>query len=240
MRADAAARARAPKRSRGAATASWSRCSPRARATSRPPRTRSPSAFASALVDWPASGVPASPEAWLLTVARRKMIDARRRRAQRGRRRRPPALLAESSRPQRQTAARHPRRAPRADVRVRAPGDRPGVRAPLILQTILGFDAAAIGSAFLVSPADDGPAPRAREEEDPRGRHPVPGARARRARGAPRRGARGDLRRLRRGLVRSGRHRGAPPQPRRRGHLARAGSSRRCCPRRPRRSACSR
>ena len=29
----------------------------------------------------------------------------------------------------------------------------PGVRAPLILQTILGFDAASIGSAFLVSPA---------------------------------------------------------------------------------------
>ena len=30
------------------------------------------------------------------------------------------------------------------------------VRAPLILQTILGFDAAAIGSAFLVSPATMG------------------------------------------------------------------------------------
>ena len=28
----------------------------------------------------------------------------------------------------------------------------PGIRAPLILQTILGFDAAAIASAFLVSP----------------------------------------------------------------------------------------
>ena len=31
-----------------------------------------------------------------------------------------------------------------------------GVRAPLILQTVLGFDAAAIGSAFLVSPATMG------------------------------------------------------------------------------------
>ena len=37
-------------------------------------------AFAAALVDWPASGIPASPEAWLLAVARRKMIDAARRR----------------------------------------------------------------------------------------------------------------------------------------------------------------
>src|ERR1700731_777209 len=37
-------------------------------------------AFAAALVDWPAGGIPASPEAWLLAVARRKMIDASRRR----------------------------------------------------------------------------------------------------------------------------------------------------------------
>ena len=33
------------------------------------------------------------------------------------------------------------------------PAIDPGLRAPLILQTILGFDAARIGSAFLVSPA---------------------------------------------------------------------------------------
>ena len=37
-------------------------------------------AFATALVDWPAHGMPASPEAWLMTVARRKLIDADRRR----------------------------------------------------------------------------------------------------------------------------------------------------------------
>src|SRR5207248_8634446 len=37
-------------------------------------------AFAAALVDWPARGVPRTPEAWLLTVARRKMIDAARQR----------------------------------------------------------------------------------------------------------------------------------------------------------------
>ena len=35
-------------------------------------------AFAAALVDWPARSVPDKPEAWLLTVARRKMIDAGR------------------------------------------------------------------------------------------------------------------------------------------------------------------
>src|SRR5512141_1231023 len=36
-------------------------------------------AFASALADWPLNGCPSNPEAWLLTVARRKMIDAVRR-----------------------------------------------------------------------------------------------------------------------------------------------------------------
>src|ERR1019366_2905409 len=32
-------------------------------------------AFAAAIATWPAKGCPANPEAWLLTVARRKLID---------------------------------------------------------------------------------------------------------------------------------------------------------------------
>src|SRR5260370_10126706 len=32
-------------------------------------------AFTSALTDWPLKGCPSNPEAWLLTVARRKIID---------------------------------------------------------------------------------------------------------------------------------------------------------------------
>src|ERR1700759_4566360 len=36
-------------------------------------------AFASALADWPPNGCPSNPEAWLLTVAPRKLIDAIRR-----------------------------------------------------------------------------------------------------------------------------------------------------------------
>src|SRR5437660_3690837 len=35
-------------------------------------------AFAAALTDWPKNGCPANPEGWLLTVARRKMIDVLR------------------------------------------------------------------------------------------------------------------------------------------------------------------
>src|SRR3984893_5797682 len=37
-------------------------------------------AFVAALADWPRNGCPANPEAWLLTVARRKTIDVARRR----------------------------------------------------------------------------------------------------------------------------------------------------------------
>src|ERR1700730_14137528 len=37
-------------------------------------------AFTSALADWPVNGCPSNPEAWLLTVARRKSIDMARRR----------------------------------------------------------------------------------------------------------------------------------------------------------------
>jgi RNA polymerase sigma-70 factor (ECF subfamily) len=113
-------------------------------------------AFAAALVDWPAHGVPRNPEAWLLTVARRKWIDA-------GRRRRSAedavghlGLLAEEI----GAAAAGDTGLP--DERLSLmfacahPAIDPGIRAPLILQTILGFDAAAIGSAFLVSPATMG------------------------------------------------------------------------------------
>src|SRR5262249_3322312 len=37
-------------------------------------------AFAAALADWPARGCPANPEAWLMTVARRRAIDGARHR----------------------------------------------------------------------------------------------------------------------------------------------------------------
>src|SRR5262249_36048551 len=106
-------------------------------------------AFASALVDWPASGTPKSPEAWLLAVARRRLIDADRRRGSRADAAVELGLLAE------ELEAAAASETPIPDDRLALmfacahPAIDPGIRAPLILQTILGFDAATIASAFL-------------------------------------------------------------------------------------------
>jgi RNA polymerase sigma-70 factor (ECF subfamily) len=110
-------------------------------------------AFAAALAQWPRDGVPAKPEAWLLSVARRRGIDAVRRRRT-GEEARPHlALIAEEA------EAMQVRQNDIPDERLRLmfacahPDIEPGIRAPLILQTLLGLDAAAIASAFLVQPS---------------------------------------------------------------------------------------
>src|SRR6266404_6034616 len=109
-------------------------------------------AFAAALKDWPVSGCPANPEGWLLTVARRKLIDAMR-----GRQRH--EVAAEELRVMAEGAEL-------AEMDTRLPDQRlglmyacahpaieAGIRAPLILQVVLGLDAKTIASAFLTSPA---------------------------------------------------------------------------------------
>jgi RNA polymerase sigma-70 factor, ECF subfamily len=110
-------------------------------------------AFAAALATWPADGVPRTPEAWLLTSARRKLIDQVRR---------------DQTRAQASDELLR-----RADADLAAPDEAPAIpdqrlallfacahpaieaaaRAPLMLQVVLGFDAARIASAFLVAPA---------------------------------------------------------------------------------------
>ena len=117
-------------------------------------------AFAAALADWPVNGIPHTPEAWLLTVARRKLIDSARR-AHSG------AAAAEVMQLIREMAdgaggagdTGNTGDTGIPDERLRLmfacahPAIDRSVRAPLMLQVILGFDAAAIASAFLVSPA---------------------------------------------------------------------------------------
>ena len=112
-------------------------------------------AFAAALERWPKSGVPEKPEAWLLAVARRRRVDAVRRRLTREAARDHLKLIAEEMEA-RMTDEELPDERLRLMFACAHPAIEPGVRAPLILQTVLGFDAATIASAFLVSPATMG------------------------------------------------------------------------------------
>jgi RNA polymerase sigma factor (sigma-70 family) len=108
-------------------------------------------AFATALAEWSDGGCPRNPEAWLLTVARRKLIDNFR-----GAQRRE-ALASELSLIE--EALHTPVTDEIPDERLAMifacahPSIDAGVRAPLILQTVLGLDAKRIASAFLASPA---------------------------------------------------------------------------------------
>lgn len=110
-------------------------------------------AFAAALVDWPARGCPKSPEAWLMTVARRKMIDAARRRQSGEAAADHLQLMAEELEAAAASQAEIPDHRLALMFACAHPAIEPAIRAPLILQTILGFDAATIASAFLMSPA---------------------------------------------------------------------------------------
>jgi predicted RNA polymerase sigma factor len=108
-------------------------------------------AFAAALADWAVKGCPANPEAWLFTVAQRKAIDASRR-----------ALTAESAGEQLLVMAEGLGAANDAGIPDRRlalmfvcahPAIDESIRAPLILQVVMGLDAKAIASAFLTSPS---------------------------------------------------------------------------------------
>ncbi|MBX3620858.1 MAG: RNA polymerase subunit sigma-70 [Rhizobacter sp.] len=116
-------------------------------------------AFASALASWPVSGVPRTPEAWLLTAARRKLIDAaRQRRTQDGTAEQLLHLAELDGFGSVDDDTRHAIPDDRLTLMFTCahPAIDPAARAPLMLQTVLGFDAATIASAFLVAPATMG------------------------------------------------------------------------------------
>jgi len=109
-------------------------------------------AFAAALADWPRKGCPENPEGWLLTVARRKVIDMYR-----GRRRHEIAaeqlkIMAEGL-DAAATVAEIPDQRLALMFACAHPAIDASIRAPLILQVVLGLDAKTIASAFLMSPA---------------------------------------------------------------------------------------
>ncbi|HEV8060246.1 MAG TPA: DUF6596 domain-containing protein [Gemmataceae bacterium] len=112
-------------------------------------------AFVAALADWPRHGCPKNPEAWLLTAARRKLIDFARRR-------RPEMMAPEQLQLLPEELTETNAEAVIPDHRLALmfvcahPSIEAGIRAPLILQLVLGLNAATIASAFLMSPATMG------------------------------------------------------------------------------------
>lgn len=108
-------------------------------------------AFAAALRGWPAQGVPRNPEAWLLTVARRRQVDAVREGVRAESAAQQVALLADLADGDEPGAIPDDRLA--LLFACAHPALEASAHAPLMLQVVLGLDAAAVASAFLVSPA---------------------------------------------------------------------------------------
>ncbi len=112
-------------------------------------------ALVAALKTWPRDGVPQNPEGWLLTTARHSFIDLVRHRR-----------VAEASEPTllllRDNFREQPLSMEFPDERLKLlfvcahPAIDRAMHTPLMLQTVLGLDAARIAHAFLVSPATMG------------------------------------------------------------------------------------
>ncbi|MFN0160891.1 MAG: RNA polymerase sigma factor [Burkholderiales bacterium] len=107
-------------------------------------------AFAAALEHWPTQGVPASPEGWLVTAAKRQLLMAARRR----RLAEDPAFTALF--PDAEAPAEEAVAIPDARLRLMLvcahPAIDPSVHCALMLQVVLGVDAARIAGAWLISP----------------------------------------------------------------------------------------
>ncbi len=113
-------------------------------------------AFAAALRDWPEMGVPDRPEAWLLAVARRKLIDGTRRRKSHESGVLHLQMLADEMAEMFAAERIIPDERLALMFACAHPAIDETVRSPLILQTIMGFTAEDIGSAFLVAPSTMG------------------------------------------------------------------------------------
>ena len=110
-------------------------------------------AFAAALRLWPVDGVPDNPDAWLLTVARRRQVDAIRRRQTRTAGEDHVKLIADEIEEAASTPEAIPDRRLALMFACAHPDIERGMRAPLILQTILGMTGEDIAAAFLIPPA---------------------------------------------------------------------------------------
>lgn len=110
-------------------------------------------AFTEALRAWPAAGPPANPDAWILTVARRRQTDALRKRATGAAGEAHLVLMREEIAALAAAPDDIPDRRLALMFACADPDIEPAARSALILQTIMGLTAAEIGAAFLVPPA---------------------------------------------------------------------------------------
>ncbi|NBN64810.1 RNA polymerase subunit sigma-70 [Microvirga tunisiensis] len=106
-------------------------------------------ALIAALRTWPQTGVPTNPDAWLLTAARNRQKNEARARSVR--QAAEPELMQQIELAE-ETVQASDRRLELMFVCAH-PAIDPAARAPLMLQTVLGIDAATIARAFLVEPA---------------------------------------------------------------------------------------
>jgi RNA polymerase sigma-70 factor, ECF subfamily len=110
-------------------------------------------ALMAALNSWPETGVPENPDAWLMTAASNRMKNAHRHQHVRS---------AASAELERQYAMFNEEPDAFPDERLKLlfvcahPAIDAAMRTPLMMQTVLGLDAARIASAFLISPATMG------------------------------------------------------------------------------------
>jgi predicted RNA polymerase sigma factor len=129
-------------------------------------------ALLKALKVWPQDGLPQIPEAWLLTAARNSIIDLIRHQH----------VVSESE----PTLLSLTKESTEMNVSTEFPDERlkllfvcahpaidPAMHTPLMLQTVLGLDAARIAGAFLISTEDHGATTSPREDQDSRCRHSV-------------------------------------------------------------------
>ena len=113
-------------------------------------------AFEKALRTWPEAGIPDNPEGWLVTVARNRLRDLLRSPAVRDA---APLLEGVLETDERDAATIVAARDRIPDKRLELlfacahPAIDPGIRTPLMLQVVLGFDATQIARAFGVEPA---------------------------------------------------------------------------------------
>ena len=113
-------------------------------------------ALVAALTHWPKDGVPQNPEAWLMTAARRSFLDVIRHNR-----------VVEASEPalsymrenslqvdamEQAMAERFPDERLKLLFVCAHPAIDPAMHTPLMLQAVLGLDAARIAGAFLISP----------------------------------------------------------------------------------------